>query len=261
MLKNLIKKYGYSKVNSLTKYPSIPTLHKIGERGMLTSELNVQFEKDEVLFVTEKIDGVNVRILMYGDEFIIGSREELLYHNNDALYNRELNIVENFLSLNYTIPPSVHTLMVLYGELYGANIGKHGKQYGISSVGFRSFDISVPDLHDLEKSVEKIAAQRERNNSQFVDYRYFQDDIFNFLPFIRTPLLSFNSFGKPDKLNNLTIEQTYNCLTATIPTTKSFLDAGAFGTPEGIIIRNNDRSKIAKVRFEDYRRTILKTKQ
>jgi hypothetical protein len=37
--------------------------------------------------------------------------------------------------------------------------------------------------------------------------------------------------------------------------TRAGLDRAA-GRPEGLVVRNKDRSKIAKLRFEDYERTL-----
>lgn len=56
MIKELISKYGKEKINTLTKYPSILTLHRIGEKGRLTEELTTPIQ-GEVLYATEKIDG------------------------------------------------------------------------------------------------------------------------------------------------------------------------------------------------------------
>ena len=92
MLKQLIKQYGAPALNSLTKYPSIPTLHALGEKGRLTETLNVDFSGDDV-YATEKIDGTNARIIMLGDEYIIGSRENLLTHSDDLLFDPAQGIV------------------------------------------------------------------------------------------------------------------------------------------------------------------------
>lgn len=56
-----------SYLNSMTKYPSIPTYHKLNEKGILTAERNVIF--DEPVFATEKIDGTNARILLIPKDF------------------------------------------------------------------------------------------------------------------------------------------------------------------------------------------------
>jgi len=38
-----IRSVNLRKLNSLTKYPSIPTYHKLGEKGILTEEVQVDF--------------------------------------------------------------------------------------------------------------------------------------------------------------------------------------------------------------------------
>jgi hypothetical protein len=65
----------------MTKYPSIPTYHTLGEKGTLLEE-TVSFEGEVIL--TEKVDGTNARIILLPDgSFILGSREELLYASLD----------------------------------------------------------------------------------------------------------------------------------------------------------------------------------
>jgi ATP-dependent RNA circularization protein (DNA/RNA ligase family) len=53
-----------NKINSVTKYPRIETYHKIGERGRLMDEVQVDFS-DQKVILTEKVDGVNGRIIIY----------------------------------------------------------------------------------------------------------------------------------------------------------------------------------------------------
>ena len=48
-LKQLIEKYGKNKINSLTKYPSILTLHELGGKGKLTDILTTDI-KNETLY-------------------------------------------------------------------------------------------------------------------------------------------------------------------------------------------------------------------
>jgi len=43
-----------------------------------------------------------------------------------------------------------------------------------------------------------------------------------------------------------------------IPSTKVALTENALGKAEGIVLRNEERKKIVKVRFEDYERTLKK---
>jgi hypothetical protein len=45
-------------------------------------------------------------------------------------------------------------------------------------------------------------------------------------------------------------------LTATLPGTLAALDEDAGGRAEGIVLRSEDRSVIAKARFQDYERAL-----
>src|ERR1043165_1712275 len=79
-------------VNSMTKYPSIPTYHALDPRnGNLTDE-TVPFNGP--VFGTEKIDGANARIILLSDDtYLLGSREELLYAKGDLIENPSQGIV------------------------------------------------------------------------------------------------------------------------------------------------------------------------
>ena len=80
MLKDLITKFGKEKLNTLTKYPSILTLHKLGKKNILLDELTTNIE-DEEMYATEKIDGTSIRLLFYGNERIVGTRENLFTYD------------------------------------------------------------------------------------------------------------------------------------------------------------------------------------
>lgn len=255
MLKELIKQYGYRKLNSLTKYPSIPTLHKVGYKNLLTEEHSVTFDPTDRLTVTEKIDGMNVRVITCNGECIVGSREELLWYYGDALFNPEHNIVQYMNKFVDNIP-CTDTLTVFYGELYGGGIGRHGRQYG-GTVGFKVFDISEPDVSLLEREIEAIAAQRERNYKQFKPYMGVIPNKSYYYNFDIVPsICSNNLLELPNIVNALTLEEAYKELLTALPTTKALTDETGIGVPEGLIIRNADRSKIVKLRIEDYRRTL-----
>ena len=116
-IKELIRQHGKDKINTLTKYPSILTLHKLGERGKLLNELTTPLEGEQ-LFATEKIDGTNVRIICLGDEYLVGSREFILHYCNDLFYYLTQGIVDGLKQLQVKIP-STSCLTVIYGELFG----------------------------------------------------------------------------------------------------------------------------------------------
>jgi len=162
MLKELIHRYGKDKINTLTKYPSILTLHKLGEKGRLTDELTTDIS-GEKLFASEKIDGTNVRIICWGDQFLIGSRKFILHHSEDLYWDESMGIVEQIYALGIPmLQPD--QLTIVYGELFGGKISAHSRNYGKEKHGFRVFDVAIlEELSILDHSLQEISAWRERS--------------------------------------------------------------------------------------------------
>lgn len=251
-------KLDLKKLNSVTKYPSIPTYHALGDRGCLTEEIQVSFEGEEPLY-TEKIDGTNARIILTGEGyFFIGSREELLYFSGDLIYNPSQGIVKTICGVATDFAEELATesgLRVIYGEVYGHKIGKGAKNYtNQQQLGFRIFDtISFADerelLELLEKPIEQIALWREHGGQCFGNEKALLE-----LSTVSEATLTPRLTDK-DRLPN-TIEGTLKWLNTALPgATYAALD-GKGGKPEGIVVRTQSRSKIAKIRFEDYERTM-----
>jgi hypothetical protein len=253
MLKELISRFGKQKVNTLTKYPSILTLHKMGEKGKLTTEITTDI-KDEEMFATEKIDGTNVRIICFGNEYLIGSREFILHHCHDLFFDPAQGIVEGIRELIAKIPNDLLQLTVIYGELFGGKMSSASKQYGTDKIGFRVFDIAMfNDLSILEQSLDDISKWRERETENGIVYGQ------EFLPkdalgdfaneFEVVPSLSFD-------LGDMSHRTILDNLKKAIPLTNVALSDLARMKPEGVILHNKDRSKIVKIRFVDYERTL-----
>lgn len=262
-LKRLIQIYGKDKINSFTKYPSILTLHKLGEKGKLINELTTDVS-GEIMYGTEKIDGTNTRIVCYGEEFLVGSRENILYYNSDLYFDPAQGIVEgmtNLDALDYI--PVTDKLTVIYGEFYGGKVSSNSKWYGQDKVGFRVFDVAVyDDLSILDRSIPQISRWRETETENGIIYGQnflsieeminFMND-FQLLPkFQLVPLITTN-FGQ---LSDYSHQSVLNYLNTYISKTNVALSDKAMGNAEGIVLRTNDRSKIVKIRFEDYQRTL-----
>ncbi|MFA6372731.1 MAG: RNA ligase family protein [Methanothrix sp.] len=238
-----------TKINSMTKYPSILTYHKLGERGKLLDEVLVSF--DEPAILTEKIDGVNGRIIVFPDGlYIIGSREELLYAKGDLIGNPQLGIVDTLKPIADVIAAS-DVLTVYYLEVYGGKTTKNSNQYtGNQSISARLFDVAtIPNRAEiLSVPIEKIAAWRDNDGQTFLDER----DLTSNAVEIQVPLTPRLGTAKiPAGL-----VETYELMERTISKTRAAMDDDALGRPEGIVARTCDRSKIAKLRFEDYERTF-----
>ncbi len=151
-------KSNLDKLNSATKYPSILTYHEIGDRGTLKDSVLVPFG-NESIFLSEKIDGTNARVILFPEGYFIGSREELLTASGDLIYNPSQGIVDAVRPL---IPQMIlhlqdhGTVYVVFGEVYGAKVGT-GKNYTTQGkVGFRLFDIvTFESTYDLEKFLKE----------------------------------------------------------------------------------------------------------
>lgn len=250
-LKELIAEHGKAKLNTLTKYPSILTLHKLGEKGRLTDELNI--EVNEEMFASEKIDGTNVRIICLGDKYLIGSREFILHHCDDLFFDPSQGIVDGIKSLSPTLVGS-SSLSVIYGELFGGRVSSNSKQYGTDRIGFRVFDVAVfGDLSILDMELEDISRWRENKTDEGIVYG--QD----FLTQKELAILGYNLVPSvPFRLIGTSHQDVLDSMRIAIPETNVPLSEQALMKPEGLVLRNNDRSKIVKIRFEDYERTLRK---
>lgn len=252
MMKKLIEKYGKDKINTLTKYPSILTLHCLGEKGRLTDQLTTCLSGEQ-LFATEKIDGTNARIVCFGSEYLVGAREFILHHSDDLYFDNAQGIVEGLRVLGVN-PPETDTLTVIYGEFYGGKASSGSKNYGQEKNGFRVFDIAIlEDLSVLDRSLAEISSWRERETADGIIYgqKFLKREemMSEFSQFEYAPSVEFD-------LGGCSHESVLENLRKYLPETRVALTDTAQMKAEGVVLRNADRSKIVKVRFEDYERTL-----
>lgn len=266
-------------LDSLTKYPSIPTYHDIGDRGRLLPTIRTPFAHNVEIIVTEKVDGSNGRIILFPDgSYVIGSRDALLHASGDMIYNEDMRIVETILA-KQTIDHFTHCdpkigigasifapqVAVIFVEVFGSNIGKGGKQYcGTANLtSLRVFDICTFDEDDLrdkllswpkEKSPDWVAGWREHGGQRFLTEFEIKNKLPKAVPLTqRVHGESLLTVG----VNLPTgIPETLDWMEQMIKKTECDLASDAGGKPEGLVIRTPDRSVIAKLRFEDYERTL-----
>ncbi|MCA9175143.1 MAG: hypothetical protein KDB14_11725 [Planctomycetales bacterium] len=239
------------KLNSLTKYPSIPTYHALGERGSLLDD-TVSFA-GESLVVTEKVDGTNSRIILMSDGFyLIGSREELLHAKGDLIHNPALGIVDTLRPVADRVS-SIHrvlagSVVTIYLETYGGKTTAAAKQYtSHCEFGYRVFDVNRIALDRIDGDLEAIAVWRENGGQGFLNEAELRE-------FAEAAQLELTPrIAVVDSIPT-TIEDTHDWLRMTIARTLVALDPDASGKPEGVVVRTADRSRIAKIRFEDYQR-------
>ncbi len=256
-------------LNSMTKYPSIPTYHKMGDRGALLDE-HLPLPQDVV--ITEKVDGTNSRIILMQDgRYFIGSRETLLHCQGDVIFNPAQGIVEALRPLadvaGGLLACPVDGLKVLYLEVFGGKITRASKQYtGRRAVGYRLFDVA--EIHDMDtlggQAPEAIARWRDDGGQQFYDEdalrslpEAFADAIAAGDRDVIPPLLTPRIAESPDVPPLPTAHaDVLAWLKELLPDTQCRLDDDAGGNPEGVVVRTPDRSSIVKVRVEDYERHL-----
>ncbi|MCR5888324.1 hypothetical protein LRS06_11230 [Hymenobacter sp. J193] len=271
-----------AQLNTLTKYPSILTLHALGDRGRLTADFTTPALFSQSLTATEKIDGTSARLLVFADgSYVVGSRENLLTVSGDLLFDPAVGIVEGLSRLVFPhyaneqghLPRLAHgaaagqpaPLTVLFGEFYGGKVTGNSKQYGPpDQVGFRVFDVAVFTdatvlATQLQADVRDLSTWREYETP--TGMRYGQ-------PFLAETALAayLDQVGLPAvpplptytaSAAASTHESVLAWLREHIPHTQAALPGqSALGRAEGAILRSADRSTIVKVRFEDYERTL-----
>jgi hypothetical protein len=239
-------------LNSMTKYPSIPTYHTLDPRNGGLLDTTVEFAG--TVLGTEKVDGTNARIVSLPDgSFLLGSREELLYAKGDLIGNPAQGIVAALREVAETLAPvTADVVRVHFLEVYGGKVTAASKQYtGGKQVGFRLFDVAVIDDYRTVLSMAAVSSWRDGGGQPYLS----EEDLVATAKrdgLELTPRL-FELAG-PELPRDL--EQTRAFLAEHLPTTLSALDGDAGGQPEGIVLRSPDRAVIAKARFQDYDRTL-----
>jgi hypothetical protein len=236
-------------INTATKYPEILTYHALGERGRLTDEVT-EFD-GEVIF-SEKVDGTNIRVVKEpGGDWLIGSREDLLTAQGDRVANKFQGVVEALGDLPERLPAPFESVRVYFMEVYGGKIGGSAKNYSKSgATGFRIFDIAhvAPEIFLTEP---EAASVWRKNGGQ------------KWMPWDQVKALTGGLEGvemvpEVGRCHSTDLptghENTLDWLTRKAPRTRCGLTEQ--GPAEGIVLRSPDRSRIAKARFQDYRRTL-----
>ncbi|WP_145409603.1 RNA ligase family protein [Paenibacillus xylanexedens] len=251
------------KINSITKYPSIYTYHQLGERGRLNDALTESrgFEGSESVYIYEKVDGENSRIILLKNadgeiDYLIGSREELLYAKGDRIGNLYGNIADFLRPIADEIIANDKlqgdwALKVIYQESYGGKT-KASKHYSDKKTqNYRVFDVfslNQVELNNLiEFPLEKIAEWREHGNQPF----YNEDDkqrLVEHLGLQAAPLLEVTTGSEFP----VSLEDAFSYLKKF---EKTQVGIELAGKSEGIIVRTVNRNQIRKIRFEDYERT------
>jgi len=255
-----IRQVDLGKLNSMTKYPSILTYHALGDKGLLQDSVQIPLEGRVI--GTEKVDGTNARLIFCPHQSVlVGSREDLLWERRDLIGNPAMGIVEE---VNEAVKGLFEKLCrpnriaVYFVEVFGRNIGGGAKNYTkTGKVDFRLFDVVFIENFDemFAWPADKIAHWRDNGGQRYADadsiMKLAAEIGFQTVP----PLFDADASQLP-----LDLEGTYQFLLG-FKSSECKLDDEANGVPEGIVVRSLDRSRIAKLRREDYERTLRRRKK
>ncbi|MFG2103346.1 RNA ligase family protein [Micromonospora echinaurantiaca] len=241
-------------INSMTKYPSIPTYHTLDPRDGGLREECVEFTGPVIL--TEKVDGTNARVVVLPDgSYLIGSREELLYARGDLIGNPALGIVDALREVAEALRVTAadDRVTVFYLEVYGGKVTGASRNYtGSRRVGHRLFDVAVLDGPGslLDWPAERISAWRDAGGQRFLPEEDLLDRAreFGLATVPRLDTVAADELPRE-------VDKTHAFLTGRLPRTLVALD-GPAGASEGMVLRSADRTVIAKARFQDYARTL-----
>ncbi|MEU4703277.1 RNA ligase family protein [Nonomuraea dietziae] len=234
------------KINSLTKYPSIPTYHEIDKRGIL-HEKPLTF--DGPVYGTEKVDGTNARAIMLPDgSWLLGSREDLLTARGDIVANPQLGIVDALAPIADTLRGRQDVIVALYFEVYGSKQLPAWKQYGNGEPAVRLFDAAVIDLDMLGWQIEAIASWRQNGGQPFLDEADLQQAAALASVELAPRLFEIDGGDLPAGIQEMRDFMQPYSLTR--------VATGPAGESEGIVLRTADRKVIAKARFKDYDRAL-----
>ena len=239
----------------MTKYPSIPTYHALDPaNGMLQEDQHTRFVGTVV--VTEKIDGVNARIILMPDgDYILGSRDTLLYGQGDLIENPAHGIVATLKNIADRLAGHERdSVMVVFGEVYGIGNGPWGNYTSRKEVGgFRVFDVMTVEnwAEMLGWDKEYFSTWRENGGQQF----YAEPGLNRFVQQTGLELTPRILTDHRDELPT-TLQGTLDWMGKILPESQAKLSPSGKGEPEGVVIRSWARSIIVKARFKDYTSTI-----
>jgi hypothetical protein len=104
-------------------------------------------------------------------------------------------------------------------------------------------------LEVLDREHEQVAAWRDGGGQPFLPTGELHAAV-DGLGLDRVPVLA------PPHPVPATITATHDWLRALLTQTHARLDDSGRGKPEGVVVRSAHRRRIAKIRFEDYERTV-----
>ena len=140
----------------MDKYPKIQTLYKRSNEGPAKNPIifgdysRPEFALINEWQVTEKVDGMNIRIHYDGKRVVFGGRD-----NNSLLPAPLVNILVQRFTPGLFVSVGIDWPCTLYGEGYGPGI-QQGGAYGLIAQDFILFDVNIGGYWLNREDVEDV---------------------------------------------------------------------------------------------------------
>jgi len=148
------------------KYHKIMSLFKRdmgGDKKFIIGEWStpeIEYLKDKDWIWTEKVDGMNIRVMWDGKEVVFGGRSDEAQLPTPLLIRlQELFMRMGPRQIFKTIFGEEEMDVVLYGEGYGSRIQQGGGNYIPNGVDFVLFDVAINGIWLERENVEDIASK------------------------------------------------------------------------------------------------------
>ena len=169
LLEEYIRRCGFDKLNTITKYPRILPFHEIKDKymsGTLSTAnyqpVPLQTNKMEVE-VSELIDGNISRIIILGSDFLIADDENIVHARGDRVVSSDIvgSTYDGLKTFMGEYRPSEERFLILFGINYGSTFRGHERYTNIDKSGFAlldGFTIKVEDMSKLcdNNTVEQL---------------------------------------------------------------------------------------------------------
>ncbi len=245
-MNTLVRLADLGRLHARTAYPLIPSYHPPDPD---TGDLGPVMPKPAGdVIATELLDGVTCRVLLFADgSYLIGNPQRWLYASGDVIGDAAMGVVTavrplaDRLSATASVEPD--TALVVYGELFGGKTPAAARYTSRKEVGYRTTDVASVNL----SGDADVAFLNEKGLTAFAG-----EHVLSLVPRVaRFPARDLPN--KPDGVLTL--------LEEVLSSSRCRLDADAEGDPAGLIVRSPDRSWIAALRFDDYRRAKKRKKR
>ena len=245
-MNTMVRLADLGRLHARTAYPLIPSYHPPDpDDGTLGPPMP---KPPGDVIATELLDGVTCRVLLFADgSYLIGNPVRWLYASGDVIGDAAQGVVRavrplaDKLATGVSVEPD--SALVIYGEVFGGKTPAAARYTGRKEVGYRTTDVARVGLSDdavvtflHEKELTAFAADHG-------------------LPLVPR-VARFPARDLPNKT-----DAVLTLMEEMLPGSRCRLDADAEGDPAGLIVRSPDRSWVAALRNDDYRRAKKRKKR